>query len=668
MMHGPGGNRDWMMRSEARKAQNIGDTLGRFWHYFKPFWPILMAVAVLVITTTYIQVWTPDLLGQAVDCYFTPATTQLLTGTNAATTPVQIPGAATVATTAPNCLFGALGPQATTADYLAGLTKLVLLLVGLFIAAALLTGLQFYLMNTTGFKLLRNMRIEIFHHIHELSVGYFAEHEAGDVMTRVTMDADTIQQAVGFPLVSVIQGVLLIVWVTLSMLARSWAYALLSLIVMPLMFYATIWFSAQARKAFRNVRAKVGDVNANLQERIAAVRETQAFGREGENIAEFNESNAASRDASIRAVAYTSALAPTLEAFGYVSIAIVAGVGGYLLLQGHALFGTAMSLGLIITFIAYVQRLNQPISQISVMWTNIQSALAGAERIFGLLDTEPDLVDKPNAQVMPPIKGRVALEHVFAEYKPGEPVLRDVNLVAEPGQTVAIVGPTGAGKTTISNLVPRFYDVTAGAVKIDGIDVRDVTAASLRAQIGIVLQDPFLFSDTVMANIRYGKPDATDEEVVGAAKLARADTFIDRLPDGYHTKLGERGGGLSQGQRQLISIARAALANPRILILDEATSSVDTRTERLIQKALEELLHGRTSIVIAHRLSTIRNADQVLVLNDGQIIERGKHDELMKAGGFYHDLYMSQFRRDPDFSGNGGTPKPMAAAATAGGK
>jgi ATP-binding cassette subfamily B protein len=229
-------------------------------------------------------------------------------------------------------------------------------------------------------------------------------------------------------------------------------------------------------------------------------------------------------------------------------------------------------------------------------------------------------------------------------------VLRDVNFAVEPGQTIAIVGPTGAGKTTIINLIPRFYDVTSGAVKIDGIDVRDVTAASLRAQIGIVLQDPFLFSATVMENIRYGKPDATDEEVIAAAQLARADTFIDRLPEGYNTRLGERGSGISLGQRQLIAIARAALANPRILILDEATSSVDTRTERLIQSALEQLLHGRTSFVIAHRLSTIRNADQVLVLKDGQIIERGKHDELLRAGGFYHDLYMSQFRRDIDFS------------------
>ncbi|MBI4791084.1 MAG: ABC transporter ATP-binding protein [Chloroflexi bacterium] len=646
-----------MLRTETRKAQNTFETLTRLWRYFRSYWSVLVAVAVLVVSTTYMQVVTPDLLGQAVDCYLTPATATAFSG-NAS---FPIPNAATRPPA--NCWLGAPGPQATTADYLAGLSRLVLLLVGLFLASSVLTGFQFYLMNTAGFRVLRNIRVDIFRHIHRLSLRYFSEHEAGEVMSRTTNDADTIQQALGFPLVSVVQGILLIVWIAASMLEKSWAYALISLVTVPFMFVATSWFSNQARKAYRNVRVQVGNVNANLQERISSVRESQAFGREAENIAQFNQSNAASRDASIRAVAFTSALAPTLEALGYVSMAIVAGVGGWFLLQGQGLFGTTMTLGLIVAFIAYTQRFNQPIAQISVMWTNIQSAIAGAERIFGLLDTEPDLQDKPNAREMPAIKGRVAFENVDAEYKAGERVLCDVNLVAEPGQTVAIVGPTGAGKTTIANLIPRFYDVSSGAVNVDGIDVRDVTAASLRRQIAIVLQDPFLFSDTIMANIRYGQPDATDEQVIAAAKLARADAFVERLPDKYDTLLGERGSGLSQGQRQLLSIARAALADPRILILDEATSSVDTRTERLIQKALVDLLRGRTSFVIAHRLSTIRNADQVLVLDDGQIIERGKHEELLQRRGFYYDLYMSQFRRDLDFSENGGTPVTAMAPA-----
>jgi ATP-binding cassette subfamily B protein len=293
----------------------------------------------------------------------------------------------------------------------------------------------------------------------------------------------------------------------------------------------------------------------------------------------------------------------------------------------------------------YVQRFNQPIQQISVMWTNIQSAVAGGERIFGLLDEEPAIEDTPGAEIIPLIKGKVEFQNVFAAYKEDESVLNGINFKTEPGQTIAIVGPTGAGKTTLVNLIPRFYDVTGGALLIDDLDIRYVTKESLREQIGIVLQDTFLFSTSVMENIRFGKPDASDDEVIAAAKLAHADTFIERLPDGYDTVLGERGSGLSQGQRQLISIARAALSDPQILILDEATSSVDTRTERLIQKALESLLQGRTSFVIAHRLSTIRNADLLLVLDEGHIVERGNHDDLLAQKGFYFDLYMSQFRR-----------------------
>jgi ATP-binding cassette subfamily B protein len=340
-----------------------------------------------------------------------------------------------------------------------------------------------------------------------------------------------------------------------------------------------------------------------------------------------------------------------LEALGYLAIAIVVVVGGLSALRNQPLLGTTViSLGTVFAFIQYVQRFNQPIQQIAVLWTNIQSAIAGGERIFGLLDEVPEIVDRPDARPLPPITGRVAFEEVWAEYRPGEPVLKRVSFVAEPGQTVAIVGPTGAGKTTIINLIPRFYDVSRGRVTIDGHDVREVTAASLRSQIGIVLQDTFLFSDTVMNNIRYGRLDATDEEVIAAAKLAMAHDFIARLPEGYQTRLGERGAGLSQGQRQLIAIARAVLANPRILILDEATSSVDTRTERLIQRAFDTLLEGRTCFVIAHRLSTIRNADQVLMVQGGQIVERGTHEELLALRGAYYALYTSQFRREEELA------------------
>jgi ATP-binding cassette subfamily B protein len=659
MMGGLEGPRRLMER-DVLKPRNVGATLRRFGDYFGAYWVGLALALLLIVAALWAQVTAPELLGQAVDCYLAPQ--------------------AGIA----NCWYTTPNPNATAQERIAGLGGLVGILVVLFVGGSLLNGLAFYAMNWSGQRALRRIREDLFAHIHRLSLGYYARHEAGNIMSRITSDTDTIQQALGFALVQVVSGILLIVWIVIKMLQANVPYALLSLSVVPLMALATFYFSSQARKAFRQSRQQMGNVNAGLQESIAGAREVQAFNREEASIENFRRTNAANRDANIRAASFTTALNPVLEALGYVALAIVVVVGGLAVLRGHPLFGTGtITLGVVFTFLQYVQRFNQPIQQIAVLWTNVQSAIAGGERIFGLLDTAPDVVDKPGAIEMPPIVGRVVFDHVSFSYdrpaqdaetggrdepeirravgtgdgrlpgsrSPGGPVLKvpvvlkDVSFVAEPGQMIAIVGPTGAGKTTIINLIPRFYDVTSGAVTIDGIDVRDVTAASLRRQIGIVLQDTFLFSDTVMNNIRYGRLDATDEEVIAAAKLASADSFIERLPEGYQTVLGERGSGLSQGQRQLIAIARAVLANPRILILDEATSSVDTRTERLIQQAFDQLLEGRTSFVIAHRLSTIRNADQVLMIKDGQIVERGTHDELLARRGAYYELYMSQFRR-----------------------
>jgi len=678
MLGGHGGMRD-MMGRDRLQTRDLKNTLARFARYFRPYWPMLLLVALVVIVSTWTQVTTPDLTGQVVDCYLTPSASGAFAsfpGVKQAVSAAQSNcwlAAATETSDLTHRLFGSVvsalnmplpGAQPLSdTERLAGLAGLVLILIALYVAGALLNGFMFYAMTWAGQRVLRAMRTDLFRHFHRLSMGYYAEHEAGDLMSRITNDTETIGQAVNFALISVISGALLLVWISYNMLTRSVPFALISLVAVPAMIAATWWFSSQARKAFRKARQKIGNVNAELQESIAAVREVQAFNRAEENIENFKVANAANRDANIKAVSYTAALNPTLEALGYLALALVTVTGGLTLLRGETLFGTAVSLGLVITFLSYVQRFNQPIQQISVLWSNLQNAIAGGERIFNLLDVKPDIVDKPGARAMPQIQGAVSFENVRAAYKKDEPVLKGISFRAEPGQIIAIVGPTGAGKTTIINLIPRFYDVTGGAVRIDGIDVRDVTLESLRSQIGIVLQDTFLFSATVMENIRYGRPDATDEEVMAAAKLARADTFIERLPDKYNTVLGERGSGLSQGQRQLLAIARAALVNPRILILDEATSSVDTRTERLIQKALEDLLRGRTSFVIAHRLSTIRNADQVLVLKDGEIIERGKHDELLAAGGFYYSLYMSQFQEHaaPASSGNGARLAPNGA-------
>ena len=629
---------------ETSKARSVRGTLGRLWQYFRRYGLILVLVAVLVITSTYMQVLIPDLTGQAVDCYLGPFTTAAAAGEGAAALAAFADNAEQAGAFS-NCWYTTPDLTATSAETLAGFGSLILLIIGLYIGSAILSGLMFYLMSWAGYHVLRDLQARVFNHIHQLSLGYFNKHEAGDVMSRFTNDSDTLQQVIGFGLISVLQGMLLIVWTVAVMFQRNAPFALISLVTLPLMIVITRWFSGQARKAFRRARQQIGNVNADLQESISAVREVQAFSREDENIQNFRESNAANRDANIRAQAYTGALGPTLEGLSYVSLAVVAGLGGLLMLRGEGLMGTTISVGLIITFIGYTQQFNRPVQQIATLWATIQSAIAGAERIFGLLDEPVEIIDKPAALQMPHIEGHVVYENVFAEYNPGEPVLRGVSIDAKPGQSIAIVGPTGAGKTTIINLLPRFWDVGSGRITIDGLDIRDVSQDSLRRQIGIVLQDSFLFSDTVMNNIRYGRPEATDEDVVAAAKLAHADDFIKRLQDGYQTVLGERGAGLSQGQRQLLSIARVALIDPRILILDEATSSVDTRTEREIQKALEELLHERTSFVIAHRLSTIRNADQVLVLKDGQIIEQGTHASLLEKQGFYYDLYMSQFRR-----------------------
>lgn len=643
------GRQEFLLSTEERKANRIGHTLKRMSGYFSKYSLALLFVAIFVFTGTYMQVLIPDLTGQAVDCYLQPYAASEFAG-QAGELLSQIPAGANSMSedSASNCTYTTVDPTASADEVIRGLGSLILLIVGLYVGNAIIGGIQFFLMSWAGFNALRDMRADVFEHVHRLSMGYFTKHEAGDVMSRFTNDVDTLQQVMGFGLVSVFQSAVLIIWIIYNMITRSWSFALISLVTLPLMFVATRWFSQQARRAFRVARQEIGSVNADLQESISAVREVQAFSREDENIEQFTAQNAANRDANIRAQVFTSALAPTLEALSYVSLAVVAAVGGYYVLSGQDMFGTTISLGLIITFIAYTQQFNRPVQQISVLWTNIQSAIAGAERIFSLLDEQPDLADKPDAIEMPEIEGLVQFEDVWAEYNPGDPVLKGISLEAQPGQMVAIVGPTGAGKTTIINLLPRFWDVTQGSVKIDGYDVRDVTRRSLRGQMGIVLQDAFLFSDTVMNNIRYGRPQATDDEVIEAAKLARAHEFIQKLEEGYDTILGERGSGLSQGQRQLLAIARVALTNPHILILDEATSSVDTRTERQIQAALDKLLEGRTSFVIAHRLSTIRNADQVLVLNQGQIIERGTHTSLLENKGFYYDLYMSQFRRQVD--------------------
>lgn len=485
-------------------------------------------------------------------------------------------------------------------------------------------------------KLLGQLRQDIFDKVQSLPVSFFDRSEAGDLMSRLLNDVNTVNQAFGLTIPQVLGQTFSLVGIIIAMLTINVQLGLLSNLVVPLMIFTTGFFSRWARGRFRVTRQTIGDLSAKLEEDIGSVKEAQAFNRTQLNIEEFDSLNAANRKANVQAVAVTAAFLPSIDFLNTLATAGVMAYGGYLAVTG------VMTVGTVTAFLLYVQQFFRPIQILSQFYTQAQSALAGLDRIFVLLDEPATLQDAPNATEMPPIRGEVRFESVGFGYTPNQRVLKDVNLCAQPGQMIALVGPTGAGKSTIINLIMRFYDVSAGAVKIDGIDVREVTQASLRRQIGIVLQDNLLFTGTVAENIAFGAPHASQAEIEAAAQAANVHEFVRSLPQGYSTRLGERGAPLSQGQRQLVSIARAVLIDPRILVLDEATSSIDTRTEELVQDAIATLLKNRTSFVIAHRLSTVTQADQVLVIQQGEIVEQGTHTELMAEEGVYANLYALQ--------------------------
>ncbi|MBV9390037.1 MAG: ABC transporter ATP-binding protein [Chroococcidiopsidaceae cyanobacterium CP_BM_ER_R8_30] len=485
-------------------------------------------------------------------------------------------------------------------------------------------------------RLLAQLRQDIFTKIQSLPVSFFDRSEAGDLMSRLLNDVNTVNQAFGQTIAQMLGNLFSLVGIIIAMLAIDLQLGLLSNLVVPLMIFTTSLFSRWARARFRLTRQTIGELSANLEESIVSVREAQAFNRTQLNIAEFDLLNAANRDANVQAVAITAAFLPSIDFLNTLATATVLAYGGYLAVTGAA------TVGVVTAFLIYVQQFFRPIQILSQFYTQAQSAMAGLERIFLLLDEPSQLNDAPNAIEMPSIQGEVTFEDVAFGYTSNQLVLNGVNLQAQPGQMIALVGPTGAGKSTIINLILRFYDVSGGAVKIDGIDVRSVTQASLRRQIGIVLQDNILFSGTVAENIAFGCPHAAQVDIEAAAQLANVHEFITSLPQGYMTQLGERGAPLSQGQQQLVSIARAVLINPQILILDEATSSIDTRTEALVQDAITRLLQKCTSFVIAHRLSTVIRANQVLVIQQGQIVEQGTHTELLAQQGVYANLYALQ--------------------------
>ena len=491
-------------------------------------------------------------------------------------------------------------------------------------------------------RLLAQLRQDIFVKIQSLPLSFFDLSEAGDLMSRLLNDVSTVNQAFGQTIAQMLGNLFSLVGIVIAMLFINLQLGLLSNLVVPLMIFTTGLFSRWARKRFRVTRQTIGELSTKLEEDIGSVREAQAFNRVSLNIEEFEHLNAANRDANIQAVAITAAFLPSIDFLNTLATAGVLAYGGYLAVTGAA------TVGVVTAFLLYVQQFFRPIQILSQFYTQAQSAFAGLERIFLLLDEPSQLQDAIDAIEMPPMRGEVTFENVTFGYTANQQVLNGVSLDAKPGQMIALVGPTGAGKSTIINLILRFYDVTGGAVKIDGLDLRKVTQASLRRQIGIVLQDTVLFSGSVAENIAFGNPQAAQAEIEAAAQVANVHEFITTLPQGYATLLGERGATLSQGQRQLISIARAVLINPRILILDEATSSIDTRTEALVQSAIARLLQGRTSFVIAHRLSTVTQADQVLVVQQGEIVEHGTHAELVTQQGVYANLYALQLGQRSD--------------------
>jgi ATP-binding cassette subfamily B protein len=519
---------------------------------------------------------------------------------------------------------------------LQGLVSLLSLLGVIYLIGMLAIRGQILRVGSIMQRLLAQLRQDIFTKIQSLPLSFFDQSEAGDLMSRLLNDVNTVNQAFGQTVAQMLGQLFSLVGIVIAMLSINLQLGLLSNLAVPLMIFTTGLFARWARARFRVTRKTIGELSARLEEDIGSVREAQAFNRTDLNIEEFSQLNAANRDANVQAVAITAAFLPSIDFLNTLATAGVLAYGGYLAVTGAA------TVGVVTAFLLYVQQFFRPIQILSQFYTQAQSAFAGLERIFLLLDEPVRLQDAPDAIEMPPVKGDVVFENVTFGYTAKQQVLKDVNLHAQPGQMIALVGPTGAGKSSIINLILRFYDVTGGAVKIDGIDVRDVTQASLRRQIGIVLQDNLLFTGTVAENIAFGRPYATQVEIEAAAQAANVHEFITSLPQGYMTQLGERGAPLSQGQRQLISIARAVLIDPRILILDEATSSIDTRTEALVQAAIARLLLGRTSFVIAHRLSTVTQADQVLVVQQGQIVERGTHAELIAAQGVYANLYAIQ--------------------------
>ncbi len=586
-------------KGPKERAKDTKATLRRLWYYLRKQRVQLLLAFLLVLGSSLIGLIGPFLIGRGIDVI--------------SKGPGQV--------------------DMVTLGNIAGL------MLAIFIASSIASWFQNYVMVGVSQRTVRELRTDLFGKMQRLPIRFYDTHNHGDLMSRLANDVESVSNTLTQSTTQVFASIITVIGAFCAMLILNPLLTILSLVSIPLSIILTKKIASRTRNFFLTQQSELGQLNGYIEEMVTGQKVVKAFGRETEVINQFGDINTRLRNASIKAQVFSGMIGPLMNVINNLSFALVAGAGGWLVLKG------VITVGIIASFLNYSKQFARPINQIANQVNMLQSALAGAERVFEILDTEDEIADAPDAVVLGEVNGEVLFNNVSFNYTRNVPVLQDIDLTARPGQTIALVGPTGAGKTTIVNLLMRFYDVDEGSIIIDGYDIRKITKDSLRRSLAIVLQDTYLFSGTVRENIRYGRLDATDAEVEEAAKLANADVFISRLPKGYDTMLRTDGGNLSQGQRQLLTIARAILADPEILILDEATSSVDTRTEMHIQAAMLSLMKGRTSFVIAHRLSTIQGADEILVINGGRIIERGTHEELLDQRDFYYNLYSSQFRR-----------------------
>ena len=499
---------------------------------------------------------------------------------------------------------------------------------------------QSYLVSYVGQRVIIDVRSVLFRKFQRMPLSYYDRQQTGTVMSYITNDVSAMQSAIVDNLIELVTESSILIGSLAMMIYLDWKLSLLTLMTIPLVGFAMKIFGRKLKRSSTVIQERAAEITSLLQESISAIRVVKSFVRETYEIRRFEEQNWKNFQAAMKNVKLTSLLTPTVEFLAAIAVTFIVWFGGY------EVVNEVITAGELVAFLTYAVNLANPVKRLSRVYAAIQKAMAAADRVFAVMDLDERITDVPGAKPLPPIKGEVEFKDITFSYKEGQPALQHISLKAEPGQMIALVGPSGSGKSTIANLIPRFYDVDSGTISIDGHDIRQVTADSLREQIGLVPQETMLFSTTVMENIRYGRLDATDEEVVEAARAANAEEFIKDLPEGYDTKLGERGLNLSGGQRQRLAIARAILKNPRVLILDEATSALDTESEKIVQDALDKLMVGRTSFVIAHRLSTIFNADQIFVVENGHLREHGTHEELLAAGGLYSNLYNIQFRQN----------------------